>query len=76
VRVCAGALQGLEGLVIRKKGACRLVLSISLIHQSVAVEIDAELLQVLRPAVQVIPQEKTNAAILGNSRQPILHPAS
>lgn len=50
VRVISGALQGLEGFVIRKKGGCRLVLSISLIHQSVAVEIDASALESLRPS--------------------------
>lgn len=48
VRVRSGALEGLEGLVARKKGACRLILSIALIHQSVAVEIDARLLETLR----------------------------
>jgi transcription antitermination factor NusG len=49
VRVRAGSLQGLEGWITRKKGACRLVLSIALIHQSVAVEVDASLLEILHP---------------------------
>jgi transcription antitermination factor NusG len=40
VRVTRGALQGLEGLLIRSKGACRLVLSVQMLAQSVAVEID------------------------------------
>jgi transcription antitermination factor NusG len=45
VRVLAGMLEGLEGVVIRKKSGLRLVLSVSLINQSVAVEIDASLLE-------------------------------
>jgi transcription antitermination factor NusG len=52
-RVRDGALKGLEGLVIRKKGACRLVLSIALIHQAVAVEIDASLLEPVDPMTRV-----------------------
>src|SRR5205823_2697493 len=40
VRVTRGTLEGLEGLLIRRKGACRLVLSVEMLAQSVAVEID------------------------------------
>ena len=56
VRVRAGILQGVEGLITRKKGACRLILSIALIHQSVAVDIDGSLLEII-PAV---PQATTS----------------
>ncbi len=45
VRVRSGTLAGLEGLVTRQKNQCRIVVSITLIHQSVAVEIDARLLE-------------------------------
>jgi transcription antitermination factor NusG len=48
VRVRAGALEGLEGVVIRRKSGLRLVLSVSLIHQSVAVEVDGTLLEPLQ----------------------------
>ncbi|MDD5543253.1 MAG: UpxY family transcription antiterminator [Acidobacteriia bacterium] len=41
VRVRTGALQGCEGILIRKKNISTLVLSIQLLQQSVAVEIDA-----------------------------------
>ena len=47
VRVRSGALAGLQGLVTRQKNHCRIVVSIPLIHQSVAVEIDAHLLEPL-----------------------------
>ncbi|HEY6291301.1 MAG TPA: UpxY family transcription antiterminator [Terriglobia bacterium] len=41
VRVKAGPLEGLEGMITRWKGVFRLVLSIELLQQSVAVEVDA-----------------------------------
>ena len=47
VRVVSGALEGLKGVVIRNKNNCRIIVSIHLIHQSVSVEIDAELLEPL-----------------------------
>lgn len=40
VRVVAGPLSGLTGIVLRTKGCDRLILSISLLMRSVAVEID------------------------------------
>jgi transcription antitermination factor NusG len=47
VRVKSGPLQGLEGVVTRRKNHCRIVVSISLIHKSIAAEIDAHLLEPL-----------------------------
>jgi transcription antitermination factor NusG len=41
VRVARGSLEGVEGVLIRKKNLCRLVLSVNMMAQSVAVEIDA-----------------------------------
>jgi len=41
VRVRRGSLQGVEGLLVRKKSLYRLVLSVDMLAQSVAVEIDA-----------------------------------
>ncbi len=40
VRVCAGPMQGLEGIIVRRKDHCRLVFSLDLIMRSVAVEVD------------------------------------
>jgi transcription antitermination factor NusG len=40
VRVRFGPLQGAEGILIRRKSSCRLVLSIDLIMRSVAAEVD------------------------------------
>ena len=41
VRVRRGALEGVEGILVRKKNLCRLVLSVHLVAQSVGLEIDA-----------------------------------
>jgi len=42
VRVRSGPLAGCEGILTRKKGLARLVLSINLLQQSVIAEIDAD----------------------------------
>jgi transcription antitermination factor NusG len=41
VRVIRGSLEGVEGVLLRRKNMCRLVLSVAMVAQSVAVEIDA-----------------------------------
>lgn len=41
-RIRTGALAGLEGVVLRKKNSLRVVLTVDLIMQSVAVEVDRE----------------------------------
>jgi transcription antitermination factor NusG len=41
VRVKAGPLMGIEGILIRKKGSYRLILSAELLQKSIAVEVDA-----------------------------------
>jgi len=45
VRVIAGPLRGLEGLLIRKKNWCKLLLSIEMLQRSVAVEVDAAMVE-------------------------------
>jgi transcription antitermination factor NusG len=46
-RVLSGPLAGLEGLVLRRKGNLRFILSVDLIQRSVAVELDAAELEPL-----------------------------
>ena len=41
VRIAAGPLCGLEGIVQREKGSARIVVSVDMIQQSVALELDA-----------------------------------
>jgi transcription antitermination factor NusG len=40
VRVHSGPMQGLEGIIVRRKDCCRIIFSIDLIMRSVAVEVD------------------------------------
>jgi len=41
VRITSGPLANVEGILVRKKGSCRLILSAELLGRSIAVEIDA-----------------------------------
>ncbi len=50
VRVISGAFEGVEGIVLDRKSKCKIVVSISLIHQAVALEIDSEHLEPLPSA--------------------------
>jgi transcription antitermination factor NusG len=45
VRVLMGPLEGIEGILVRKKNDFRLVLSVEMLMKSVAVEIDAALVE-------------------------------
>jgi len=49
VRVKHGPLEGVEGLLVRVKSSSRLVLSVQMLSQSVATEIDSGDVEVLRP---------------------------
>ncbi|HKM48934.1 MAG TPA: UpxY family transcription antiterminator [Terriglobales bacterium] len=42
VRIRAGSMEGMEGILVRKKNELRVVLTLDLIQRSVAVEVDAE----------------------------------
>jgi transcription antitermination factor NusG len=45
VRINSGPLEGIEGILIRKKNSYRLVISVDLLEKSVAVEVDAFLVE-------------------------------
>jgi len=55
VRVIRGTLDGVEGILVRKKNQTRLVLSVAMVAQSVAVEIDAA------DVVPVTPRDSSSA---------------
>ena len=42
VRIIRGPLEGLEGIVVRKKSQCRFVISLELIQRSVAVDVEQD----------------------------------
>lgn len=48
VRVKAGPLDGVGGILVRMKGSCRLVVSVEMLQKSVAVEVDASDVERLR----------------------------
>ncbi|HZT68989.1 MAG TPA: UpxY family transcription antiterminator [Terriglobia bacterium] len=52
VRVKSGALRGLEGFLVRKKGETRLVISVNLLERSVAAEVDASMVEKVTAAVR------------------------
>jgi len=45
VRVIGGPLRGLEGILLRKKNWCKLLLSVEMLQRSVAVEVDVGMVQ-------------------------------
>jgi transcription antitermination factor NusG len=53
VRIVAGPLAGREGVIQREKGGLRVVLTIDLIKQSVAVEVDADEIETLNSVAYV-----------------------
>jgi transcription antitermination factor NusG len=55
VRVKAGPLAGTEGILIRKKGSFRLVLSAELLQKSMAVEVDAFSAEPVTPRASASP---------------------
>jgi len=59
VRVVRGSLEGVEGVLARKKNLYRLILSVEMLAQSVAVEIDAQ---------DVVPVVKQNIVRLDSAQ--------
>ena len=49
VRVVRGALMGLEGVLSRKKGSHRIVITLEAILRSIAVEVDSADVEPVRP---------------------------
>lgn len=46
-RIISGGLQGVEGVVVRRNGLCRVYLGVEILGQSAELEIDAALLELL-----------------------------
>jgi transcription antitermination factor NusG len=64
VRVVRGALQGLEGIMMRTTSSCRLVVSVAMIQQSVAIDVglsDVEPVRndAIRTAARPLPMRAT-----------------
>jgi transcription antitermination factor NusG len=50
VRIRTGVLSGIEGIVIRRRNSLRVVITLELIMQSIAVEVDADDLDLIDPS--------------------------
>jgi transcription antitermination factor NusG len=55
VRIRNGSLAGIEGIVVRRKNSCRIVITLELIMQSIAVEVSAEDLEPIDPHPRYSP---------------------
>ena len=71
VRVVRGALSGVQGILVRKKNMFRLVLSVSMLAQSVAVEVNAEDVEPVRARVPVGQLRSSRQADLQAHRSPV-----
>jgi transcription antitermination factor NusG len=67
VRVKCGALEGVEGILVRVRNLFRLVLSVEILNKSVAVEIDAS-------SVEAVDDRKPGALVNGRLMQPMREP--
>jgi transcription antitermination factor NusG len=70
VRVIRGSLEGVEGVLTRKKNLYRLVLSVEMLAQSVAVEIDA--LDVVPVVERKVVALGANSAYLDRTQETLL----
>lgn len=68
VRVKSGALEGIEGILIRKKGSDRLILSAELLAKSISVQIDAFSVEPLPRSAQLITSNRVNRTGLRAAR--------
>jgi transcription antitermination factor NusG len=68
VRIGSGSLRGLDGIVVKMKDNHRLVVSVSLLRRSVAVEIDSSLVEPFNRAAVVgaESQSKFRKEVIGN----------
>ena len=62
VRINAGPLAGMEGVLIRKKNSFRVVLTLSMIMQSIAVELDIEDIEPANPTLHRVVLPSVRAA--------------
>lgn len=74
VRVIRGSLEGVEGILVRKKNQFRLVLSVDMLAKSVAVEIDASDVESIAEGA---PSRQTSGALFAalGTGVPSLHGA-
>jgi transcription antitermination factor NusG len=70
VRIRSGALSGIEGIVVRQKNSLRVVITLELILQSIAVEVDAYDLEPIDCNSGTLPMTNT---VNPNRRKPLTY---
>jgi transcription antitermination factor NusG len=75
VRVIRGPIEGVQGILVRKKNLCRLVISVDMLSQSVAVEVNACDVEPIGPGA-VDASVKAPPVSDSQGRQPRMNPAS
>jgi transcription antitermination factor NusG len=68
VRVKMGALEGVEGILIRKKNLSRLILSVDMLAQSVSVEVHASDVEPCAAASQEVEMRSSSFFFTGQNR--------
>jgi transcription antitermination factor NusG len=61
VRITSGPLADIEGILIRRKGSCRLILSAELLQKSIAIEVDAFSVEPISRRREALPFPTTRA---------------
>lgn len=69
VQIDRGPLRGLEGILIEVRGARRLILTVTLVQRSVAVEVDSAFVKLLRPALPLPNGGKRTSATRAEERR-------
>jgi transcription antitermination factor NusG len=69
VRIGCGPLRGLEGIVVDFKGRSRLILSVTLLQRSVAVEVDEAWVNSIRPSPVPRPVNRGRFSVFQRSAQ-------
>jgi transcriptional antiterminator NusG len=64
IRIERDALAGLEGILVNFKGSHRIIVSVSLLHRSVALEIDRSCVRSVGPSKAVVLEPITTNALL------------
>src|ERR1700691_3291136 len=64
IRIERDALAGLEGILVNFKGSHRIIVSVSLLHRSVALEIDRSCVRSVGPSKAVVLEPLTSHALL------------
>ena len=70
VRIKTGALAGIEGIVVRRKGSLRVVLTLDLLMQSIAIEVDGDGVELV-DASSPVTLEVTDKQIEHKQRFPL-----